>query len=411
MGAMSTTVSARVIGPTRRAPRMPEAWLRATLAGVEAAILSWLLVVVPAVAAYVATAAAPLLGEASWMDAAVVGTGVWLLGHGGTIVMTDAGVVSLAPLGLTLVSLALIYGAARRARLRSHVAGLFTLVGYLLTVLGISAVVPGPAGRLGIAVTVIVMAALALQLALWRSKVAPPTWWREALVRVPGFVRSGARASTWAFLALVLLATALAGVALVRGVVTILDLQEALEPGRLGTVALVLGQLAYLPTLIVWVLAWLLGPGFAVGTGTVFSPTEVVTGPLPAIPLLGALPAPGSPGLGWWVLAGIAVGAAIGAWLHRQRFEETWWRAALSGVVAALVTAVVAAVLTEAAAGSIGPGRMSQVGASPPDVAGAVAWQVALGAVVVLLAAHPQVHAGAVRAYRATAERIRNFGA
>lgn len=411
MGTMSTTTTARVIGPTRRSPRLPEAWLRATLAGVEAAILSWLVVVVPAVAAYVATAAAPLLGEASWMDAAVVGTSVWLLGHGGTMATADGAVVSLAPLGLTLLSIALVYGAVRRARLHSYLTGAFTAGGYLLSVLGISAVVPGPAGRWNIALTATVLSGIAVQVALRRSRVAPPGWWREVLDRTPRFVRSGARAGGWALAALLLLATLLTGTALVQGVVTILDLHEGLEPGRLGAVALVLGQLAYLPTAVVWTLAWVTGPGFAIGAGTVFSPTEVVAGPLPAVPVLGALPAPGTPDLGWWVLAAVAIGAALGAWLHRQRFEELWWRAALSGIVAAAVTALAAAVLTEAAAGSIGPGRMAQIGASAPAVAGAVAWQVALGAVVTLLAAHPQVHAATVRAYRGVRERVRNIGA
>ncbi|MEE6288135.1 DUF6350 family protein [Georgenia sp. MJ173] len=398
---MSTSATARVIGPTRRAPRVPEAWLRATLAGVEAALIGWLLVVVPTVAAYVATAAAPVLGEASWVDAAVVGTGIWLLGHGATVVMVGSGVVSLAPLGLSLVSVGLIYGAARRARLRSHATAAFTLGGYLVCVLGISAIVPGPAGRVGIAATAVVMAAVALQLALWRSRALPPSWWVRLRSRLPDLVASGVRAGIGAVVALLIVATVLTVTALVQGVVTVLELHEALEVGRLGTVALVLGQLAYLPTAIVWVLAWLVGPGFAVGAGTVFSPTEVVAGPLPAVPMLGALPAPGSPDLGWWILVGIAVGAGLGGWLHRQRFEAVWWRAALSGVVAAAVAAVVVALLTQAAAGSIGPGRMAVVGASPPAVAGAVAWQLALGAVVVLLAAHPQVHAGVAAGYRA----------
>ena len=103
MGQMTTTVHPHVVGPAQRARRLPEAWLRATLAGIEAAIISWLLVVVPTVAAYVATAAAPLLGEASWDDAAVIGTGLWLLGHGATIEMGEAVTVSLSPLGTTLV--------------------------------------------------------------------------------------------------------------------------------------------------------------------------------------------------------------------------------------------------------------------------------------------------------------------
>src|SRR5690606_13847324 len=126
---MTTTVHPHVVGPTERGRRLPEAWLRATLAGLEAALLSWLFVVVPTVGAYVATAAAPLLGEASGDDAAVIGTGLWLLGHGATIDMGDAVSISLAPLGTTLLSAALVYGGARRARLRRPATAAFALGG------------------------------------------------------------------------------------------------------------------------------------------------------------------------------------------------------------------------------------------------------------------------------------------
>ena len=405
MGSMTTTTTPRVIGPARRVPQLPEAWLRATLAGVEAAVFSWLIVVVPAVAAYVATAAAPVLGEASWMDAAVVGTGLWLLGHGATITMADA-TVSLAPLGLTLVSVLLLYGAARRARLRSHAVAGFTLAGYVATVMGISILVPGSVGRPTVAVAAVLMAALALQSALWRGRARPPAWWLRLAGRTPTFVASGIRAGAAALGALVLVAVVLTALGLVQGVVTILELHEALEPGRLGTVALVLGQLAYLPTLVVWSLAWVMGPGYSVGTGTIFSSTEVVSGPLPAVPLLGTLPEPGDPGLGWLVLVAVAIGTAVGGWLHHKRFEESWWRAVLSGVVAATVVAVAVALLTAAGAGAIGPGRMTELGAAPLAVAVAAWWQVACGAVVVLLVAHPQVHAATAGAYRTVRARL-----
>lgn len=397
---MTTTVHPHVVGPTERARRLPEAWLRATLAGLEAAILSWLFVVVPTVAAYVATAAAPLLGEASWDDAAVIGTGLWLLGHGATIDMGDAVSISLAPLGTTLLSAALVYGGARRARLRRPATAAFALGGYVLTVLGLSALVPGPAGRPMVALGAVVVASVALGLALARARALRPAWWLRLLEVLPDAVRAGVRAAWIALGALLGLAVLTLAIALVQGIVTVLDLQEALAPGRMGTIALVLGQLAYVPTMVVWALAWLAGPGFAVGQGTLFSPSEVVSAPLPAVPALGVLPEPGQPGLGWVVLVPVLVGAGVGWWLHRRRFQETWWQAVLSGVVTAGTVAVLAAVLTHAAAGSIGPGRLATVGASPPAVAGALAWQVAAGAVVVLVASHPQVHAAVARAYR-----------
>ncbi|WP_152187841.1 cell division protein PerM [Georgenia satyanarayanai] len=404
---MTTTVHPQVSGPARRAPRLPEAWLRATLAGIEAAIISWLLVVVPTVATYVATAAAPLLGNASWTDAAAIGTGVWLLGHGAAVDVGEAGVVSLAPLGTSLVSAALVYGGARRARLRRPATAAFALGGFVLSVLGLSAVVPGPAGRPTVALGALAIGGGALLLALWRARTPRPAGWLRLREASPGWVRAGIRGAWLALAGLLALAVLVLAVGLVSGIVTVLELHEALAPGRLGTVVLLLGQLAYLPTMVVWALAWLCGPGFAVGRGTLFSPGEVVTAPLPAFPVLGILPEPGgTPALGLVVLLPVLVGAAVGAWLHRRRFQERWWQSALSGVVAAATLAVLGALLAAAASGSIGPGRLATVGPSAPAVAGALAWQTALGAVVVLLALHPQVHDAVGRGSRAVRARV-----
>ena len=403
---MTTTVHPQVSGPARRAPRLPEAWLRATLAGIEAAIISWLLVVVPTVATYVATAAAPLLGEATWTDAAAIGTGVWLLGHGAAVDVGEAGVVSLAPLGTSLVSAALVYGGARRARLRRPATASFALGGFVLSVLGLSAVVPGPAARPVVALVALVIGGGALLLALWRARTPRPAWWLRLRGGTPDWVRAGVRGAWLALAGLLALAVLVLAVGLVRGIVTVLELHEALAPGRLGTVVLLLGQLAYLPTMVVWSLAWLCGPGFAVGQGTLFSPSEVVSAPLPAFPVLGMLPEPGAPGLGLVVLLPVLVGAAVGAWLHRSRFQERWWQAALSGVVTAATLAVLGALLAVAASGSIGPGRLATVGVAAPALAGALAWQTAVGAVVVLLALHPQVHDAARRGSRALRAKV-----
>ena len=84
----------------------PDGASRALLAGVEAAVLGFLCLVVPAIASYVATAAAPALGDATWLDAAAVGSAVWRLGHGGLVSL--AGVtITLVPLGVTALAVGL----------------------------------------------------------------------------------------------------------------------------------------------------------------------------------------------------------------------------------------------------------------------------------------------------------------
>src|SRR3954452_12079668 len=63
-----------------------------------------------------------------------------------------------------------------------------------------------------------------------------------------------------------------------------------------GDAALYSGlTLAALPNAVLFASSYLLGPGFAIGTATVASPTAVVLGPVPMFPLLAALPDDGAP--------------------------------------------------------------------------------------------------------------------
>jgi hypothetical protein len=110
--------------------------------------------------------------------------------------------------------------------------------------------------------------------------------------------------------------------------------------------------------------SYLLGPGFAVGTHTLVTPTAVVLGPLPLFPLLAALPDPG-PTPGWTValLALPPLVAAAAVYRTLRRYPTTRWDdAALRGVGAGLGCAAAFAVLAVVSGGAVGPGRMAQVG-------------------------------------------------
>jgi hypothetical protein len=110
--------------------------------------------------------------------------------------------------------------------------------------------------------------------------------------------------------------------------------------------------------------SYLLGPGFAVGTHTLVSPTAVALGPLPMFPLLAALPDPG-PTPGWTValLALPPLLAAVAGYRVLRRYPTRRWDdAALRGAGAGLLCAVCFAVVASLAGGAVGPGRMTQVG-------------------------------------------------
>jgi hypothetical protein len=112
--------------------------------------------------------------------------------------------------------------------------------------------------------------------------------------------------------------------------------------------------------------SYLLGPGFAVGTHTLVTPTAVVLGPLPMFPLLAALPDVG-PTPGWTValLAIPPVIAAVAVFRALGRYPtDRWDEAAVRGVGAGLLCALAFAVLAAASGGAVGPGRMADVGPS-----------------------------------------------
>jgi hypothetical protein len=189
--------------------------------------------------------------------------------------------------------------------------------------------------------------------------------------------------------------------ALVLGYGQIIALYESVQAGVLGGVALTVAQLAVLPTIVLRAAAWLVGPGFAVGAGSPVSPLAVTLGPLPSVPVLGALPAEPS-ALGFVTLlvpllaafiAGIAVRPQLTAALGGAPLR--FW-AVGSAAVAALVAGLAMGFLAFIAAGSAGPGRLAEVGPDPVAVGVWMLVETLIGVTLGLLA-------GGVRAARPTA--------
>lgn len=172
----------------------------------------------------------------------------------------------------------------------------------------------------------------------------------------------------------------------------------------LGATMTTLGQLAYLPTLVVWGLAFVAGPGFALGAGTSVSPAGTQLGVVPGIPVLGAIPPTLTPWLLLLALIPIGLGAFAG-WIVRSRLvaddvqypldasahaDEPIGARLTLAVVIALLSAAGAALLAVLASGALGPGRLTDVGPQPGPVALAVGLEVLLGAGILLLSPRPR---------------------
>src|SRR5690606_15373473 len=114
--------------------------------------------------------------------------------------------------------------------------------------------------------------------------------------------------------------------------------------------------------------AYLLGPGFAVGTDSVVRSSEVALGPLPALPVFAGLPAGPLPSLGAaLLLVPTVAGFAAGWWsARRTRDGRVRWPARLVAALAAgLVAGALLGVAAAASGGPLGAGQLATTGPVP----------------------------------------------
>jgi hypothetical protein len=145
---------------------------------------------------------------------------------------------------------------------------------------------------------------------------------------------------------------------------TALNVTSQLHTDAGANVQLVVVSLLVVPNAVVFSGSYLLGPGFTVGTHTIVSPAVVTIGALPMFPLLAALPdtGPTPP----WTSALIGVPplvAALGA-MRAQRHHPTyrWEEGALHGCGGGMLAGALFGILALLSGGSVGPGRMTDVG-------------------------------------------------
>lgn len=203
-------------------------------------------------------------------------------------------------------------------------------------------------------------------------------------------VREGLRIGSGAVAGLVAIASVLVAILLATRYATVSSLYESLQTGALGGAVLTLGQLAILPDLVLWAAAWLVGPGFGIGTGSSVSPLGTALGPIPGLPVLGALP---SGDFGWGflgLLVPVVVSFLLGAVLRPRLDRALMLPAGFPGLlgvggVAGLAGGLLLGILTSLASGSAGPGRLAEVGASPFLVGLLAAIEIAIGAALGLV--------------------------
>jgi hypothetical protein len=367
-----------------------------------------------------------LEGQGGLGGAGHAGLAGWLLGHGVPI-GTSVGPLALAPLLLTLLAgwrlnraglhVTRAIGARRSGSPRTAllVAG---TIGISYAILGALAalIVDGRGTEVstGRAAFDFFLTGLAFSLiGTLRSTDALVVIARR--VRAP--LRHGLRTGVVAALLILAAGAAFAGLSVAVGGGQAADMISAYRTGVAGQAGITLLSLAYGANGVVWAAAYLLGPGFLLGADSAVRVTEVTVGPLPTVPLLAGLP-DGPMGASGAALLAVPVLAAMAAgWLLTRRLvnlhhvveghlvhgrtpgdpapiEPAWstvlGAAALSGPVAGLVLGL----LSWMSGGSLGDGRLSEIGPVP--------WHVALIATIVV-AVSASIGAAAGRAFRAPA--------
>jgi hypothetical protein len=179
--------------------------------------------------------------------------------------------------------------------------------------------------------------------------------------RIPTLALDVARTGACAALLTLAAGAGIAGVALAVGGADAATMLAATH-GVVGQAGVTVACLVYGPNVAVWGAAYLLGPGFAIGTDTVVSPGDVLIGPLPGLPVLAGLPSVPLSGLGP-ALLGVPVVAGICAGVLLARRTVGGWgptlaTAALAGPVAGMALQVAGFV----SAGGLGTGHLARLG-------------------------------------------------
>lgn len=329
------------------------------------------------------------------VDAVRAAGQLWLLAHGVTLDVPD-GRFGLTPLGLSAVALALLVRAGARAAEECLVqtargaacVAVAVAVPYALLATAVAALSATGAVRAGLLQALLgglVLGLLGAAAGAVRARVVG--------LHLPGRICLLARAVGVASGVLVAGGALLVGVSLALHLGPAAQLAGAGNPGPVGGAALLLAGLSLAPNAALWGASWLAGPGFAVGVGTSVGPFGYELGPVPALPLLAALPESGVPspyGL-LALLLPLAAGVLAGRMVLRDKLRVEGGSAPSLAWSVHQVVAVGPAcgllwvVLAWLSGGPVGGARLMQLGPAPGSVGLAIATLVSCGALAAVL--------------------------
>lgn len=365
---------------------VPRGWARGVLAGVEAAFAGWGLITVFTMIAYLTLRSNSWMNDTTPRDALGLGGDLWAAVIGGTSVVGDVHYRAIPTLmGALLVVLVRILLRTTAGYPRS--AALFAVPGFLLT----SWLLAGASGihshwwtgTIGGVLIPLIGSVWFVASGYSRDHEAPSMQhWISGGLKLGG-------------LSVVVLAAAsfvASVIALVAGWSRMSGIQELLGASSAADTSFIVGgQALFAPTIMAWAAAWWSGAGFLTATDSLHSPAVAGAGPIPPIPLLGAVPQT-APGM-WVILAPIALGIGLGVVAARSFRREHLLHQSAQGVLASLITASVTALWMWSATMSLGSVRLASMGPRVGWATLALVLEIALPALIIALATHPTTRA------------------
>ena len=333
----------------------------------------------------------PALGLVGVLRTAAV---LWLVGHHVAVQVKGAGRIGMLPLGLVLLPGTLLWWAGRSVARGQLLTGPRQVTSAAIAVAVPYSLIAGAlaiASRSALAAASLPQAVVAgfgvAFVAAWFGAARALSSWRKLGALMSDRSRSILVGSVGSLAVLGAAGALTTAVALAHHAHQFAGLYGLLGPGIVGAGLLLLAQLAYLPNAVLWAIAYMLGPGFSVGTGTIVSPTGSVVGPVPAFPMLAALPAgPHGSDPGWLAAVMLAIpylaGAVGGLLVVRHVWQVAADSAAIRGFCSGIFSGAVLGGLAAFAGGPLGNGRLSAVGPSAWQVATVATLEVGIAAAV-----------------------------
>lgn len=321
------------------------------------------------------TAAAGADSSVAWL--ARVGAAGWLAAHHIPLTI-DGAPLGVLPLLFTLLLGALVARGAADIAKRSGfhrptdagwvtgmIAGVHGIGGAALALVATPATITVDPALAAVGCALVAGAAAGVGL------IRPCALVPAALRQAPGWVLPGLLAGLWGLTVLLIAGFA---TVLIAEMVSAPEVIQVSGSGAASVLGLIVLSIGYLPNAAIAGLSWLAGPGFSVGALSV-SPFMVRAAPVPAVPLLAALP-PGPP-QPWWAAA-VAVPLLVGAAVGRRcaTVRDVPERLRVLGVAAAVIA------LGGVVLGLLAGGRLGAAAFDPVDIPTGALAAALLGATV-----------------------------